>query len=90
MGSAASLSKVKDLIAKFTCRTELVIDTDKIHGYMVHVTFGGAGGASWERCCLGLPSLIVTIADNQLAGSRTLVREGAPKFYRRVSWVKPV
>jgi UDP-2,4-diacetamido-2,4,6-trideoxy-beta-L-altropyranose hydrolase len=27
----------------------------------------GAGGAtSWERCCLGLPSLIITIADNQI------------------------
>jgi len=26
----------------------------------------GAGGAtSWERCCLGLPSLIITIAENQ-------------------------
>jgi len=82
MGSAApSLSKVKDLIAKFTCRTELVIDTDKIHEYMMvsDVAFGGAGGAAWERCCLGLPSLIVTIADNQLAGSRALVREGAAK-----------
>jgi UDP-2,4-diacetamido-2,4,6-trideoxy-beta-L-altropyranose hydrolase len=26
----------------------------------------GAGGAtSWERCCLGLPSLIITLAENQ-------------------------
>ena len=28
----------------------------------------GAGGAtSWERCCLGLPSLIITLAENQKA-----------------------
>ena len=27
----------------------------------------GAGGAtSWERCCLGLPSLIITLAENQI------------------------
>jgi len=37
----------------------------------------GAGGAtSWERACLGLPSLVVAIADNQLPFAQTLHQAG--------------
>ncbi len=34
---------------------------------MVHADLAiGAGGAtSWERCCLGLPALVITVANNQ-------------------------
>jgi|TARA_B110000259_G_scaffold112874_1_gene128779 UDP-2,4-diacetamido-2,4,6-trideoxy-beta-L-altropyranose hydrolase len=80
MGSnAPSLNNVRDLLGKFNCSTELLIDTDKIHEYMTlsDISVGGAGGAAWERCCLGLPSLIVTIAENQVEGSKALVRAGA-------------
>ena len=38
----------------------------------------GAGGSSvWERCCLGLPSLTVVVADNQRENAAALAREGA-------------
>ena len=30
------------------------------------------GGTSWERCSLGLPTLLVVLADNQWAGARAL------------------
>lgn len=38
----------------------------------------GAGGVmSWERCCLGLPTIAVDIADNQIGGLTALARLGA-------------
>jgi RimJ/RimL family protein N-acetyltransferase len=36
----------------------------------------GAGGAtSWERCCLGLPAIVVTLADNQVAIASELSKQ---------------
>jgi UDP-2,4-diacetamido-2,4,6-trideoxy-beta-L-altropyranose hydrolase len=38
----------------------------------------GAGGASiWERCCLGVPAVVVAIADNQIEVARTVAEAGA-------------
>jgi len=42
-----------------------------------HLALGAGGTTSWERCCLGLPSLIVSVAENQRDGSRALAKAGA-------------
>ena len=38
---------------------------------------GAAGSTSWERCCLGLPSVIVVLADNQRTIAEQLQKAGA-------------
>jgi UDP-2,4-diacetamido-2,4,6-trideoxy-beta-L-altropyranose hydrolase len=35
-------------------------------------SIGAGGAASWERCSLGLPSLIFSLADNQVAIAKEL------------------
>lgn len=41
----------------------------------------GAGGiTSWERCCLGLPSLVVTLAENQKPIASELARLGLVRW----------
>lgn len=38
---------------------------------------GAGGSSSWERCCLGLPTVVVVVAENQRAGAMALERAGA-------------
>jgi UDP-2,4-diacetamido-2,4,6-trideoxy-beta-L-altropyranose hydrolase len=48
---------------------ELMVEAD--------IAVGGGGGTSLERCCLGLPSLVIMVADNQERGVLALERAGA-------------
>lgn len=41
------------------------------------LALGGAGTTAWERCCLGLPSLAMILAENQRVGALALEAAGA-------------
>ncbi|WP_417441810.1 UDP-2,4-diacetamido-2,4,6-trideoxy-beta-L-altropyranose hydrolase [Idiomarina sp.] len=41
------------------------------------LAIGAAGGTSWERCCLGLPTLMCVLADNQQGIAKVLESHGA-------------
>ncbi|SDN36900.1 UDP-2,4-diacetamido-2,4,6-trideoxy-beta-L-altropyranose hydrolase [Afipia sp. GAS231] len=41
------------------------------------IAIGAGGTTSWERCCLGLPTILVSIADNQQAIAAALEAAGA-------------
>ncbi|GGO85145.1 hypothetical protein GCM10011348_33020 [Marinobacterium nitratireducens] len=41
------------------------------------LAISAAGATSWERCCLGLPSILVVVAENQRLVGRNLDLFGA-------------
>lgn len=40
------------------------------------LAIGAGGTTTWERMCLGLPSVVISIADNQSLGAKALARAG--------------
>jgi UDP-2,4-diacetamido-2,4,6-trideoxy-beta-L-altropyranose hydrolase len=60
---------------KFICH----VQTDKMAELMASadLAIGAGGSASWERCCLGLPAVLVALADNQIDIARELGLFGA-------------
>jgi len=51
------------------------------------LAIGAGGTTSWERCCLGLPTLLVTIAENQREVAETLAVAGAVTVLGDVSTI---
>lgn len=45
------------------------------------LAIGAAGSTSWERCCLGLPSIIGVLATNQKSIANSLHLAGAAKIF---------
>lgn len=45
--------------------------------YLADLCIGAAGSTSWERCCLGLPSIQLVLAENQKMVNKALIDNGA-------------
>ena len=52
------------VLSKISNMAEIMSDTD--------LCIGAAGSTSWERCCLGIPSITFSIAANQIAIAKQL------------------
>lgn len=53
----------------------------------VDLAMGAGGTATWERCCLGVPSIVVAVADNQVAIARECSRRNWCTYLGRSSEV---
>ena len=63
--------------APYPCR--VLVGADNMAELMAEadLAIGAAGSTSWERCCLGLPTLLLVIAGNQCNIAATLQTAGA-------------
>jgi spore coat polysaccharide biosynthesis predicted glycosyltransferase SpsG len=80
MGPAsANLSKIRSLVDQSGDRFALHVGTDQMASLMLRadLAFGAAGTTSWERCCLGLPTVMILTAANQETIAHELQQTGA-------------
>ena len=77
----ASLPELRTLAAKDP-RVVLHLDSADVCALMADsdIAIGAAGTTSWERCCLGLPTVMLVLAENQTVNAQTLARLGAAEL----------
>lgn len=79
MGAQAPwLEQVRALAASLSCPTEVRVNIDDMAQVMADsdLAIGAAGSTSWERCCLGLPAIVLVLAENQIESSKALQVDG--------------
>lgn len=80
MGSAAPyLDKVRQQAARLPFKATVSVNVKDMgqRMYLADLSIGAAGSTSWERCCLGLPSITVVLAENQRSIGEALANRGA-------------
>jgi len=80
MGTTAPwLEEVKILADQMPYKTEVNVNVSNMAELMANCDFaiGAAGSTVWERCCLGLPSIIIVLAENQVEIASAMQLSGA-------------
>jgi len=85
--TAPWLQNVQQLASQMPWPTDVVVNVNDMAQRMVDsdLAIGAAGSTSWERCCLGLPTLMVMLAENQRLGTRALEASQAARLIGAVS-----
>jgi UDP-2,4-diacetamido-2,4,6-trideoxy-beta-L-altropyranose hydrolase len=86
------LEQVQSFAAQMPQPTQVKVDVQDMAQLMADsdLAIGAAGSTSWERCCLGLPSIIGVLAENQRLIANALQKAGAAKVFGIDGSVQPI
>lgn len=68
MGATAPhIESVRSVANELPWHTEVIVNADNMAELMANadLAIGASGSTTWERCCLGLPSILLCVAENQ-------------------------
>lgn len=84
------IAEVRELATRMPWATEVLVNVADMAEQMANsdLAIGAAGSTSWERCCLGLPTLMVILAANQEAGAAALQDAGAAVLLGRAGDIR--
>lgn len=77
--NAPWLNRVQEIATSLPWATSVMVDVTQMAQLMADsdLAIGAAGSTSWERCCLGLPTILLVTANNQKMAARHLQQTGA-------------
>ena len=77
------LAEVRAQAAAMPRPTRVLVGVDDMARWMAEsdLAIGAAGSTSWERCCLGLPTWLTVLADNQRGAADALAASGAAQCF---------
>ena len=88
MGSTAPhLKSVQHQAADMLVKTTVKVNVSNMAELMSNadLAIGAAGATTWERCCLGLPTIQLVIAENQRQIAEDLSADNAIKLLKDIS-----
>lgn len=77
-----SLHRSVSLLVGVTNMAEIMTSSD--------LAIGAAGATTWERCCLGLPTIQLVIAYNQEAVAQKLADDGVVLMAKSINDIEPI
>lgn len=80
MGAHAPwLKEVQEQAKQIPWKTDVCVNVKNMAQLMADsdLAIGAAGATSWERCCLGLPTIMVVLAENQQTIAQNLKKAAA-------------
>lgn len=88
--NAPALERVYLAAAKMPWPTRVLVDVNNMAQLMLEadLAIGAGGSTTWECCSLGLPSIILVIAENQCGGANALARAGAALLVENASMLE--
>lgn len=77
------ITTIAQTISELPYQCELLVDVEAMAKFMVNIdlAIGAAGATTWERCILGIPSLLLKTAENQSDVISRVAENGAARIY---------
>jgi UDP-2,4-diacetamido-2,4,6-trideoxy-beta-L-altropyranose hydrolase/UDP-4-amino-4,6-dideoxy-N-acetyl-beta-L-altrosamine N-acetyltransferase len=73
-------------------KTKIKVNVDNMAEIMANsdIAIGAAGSTTWERCCLGLPTIQISIAENQIFLAKMLAHQNAVQLVTEIKEIGPL
>jgi len=91
VGSAYAYKEELDFQAANRGRTRIHSQLHDLSELMVNadLAVGAGGSTTWERCCVGLPSIVISIAENQRMICESLAADGLIEYLGHYDKIRP-